>query len=92
LEDCYGCCNPHGRGVATRGLEIYDRDLRPLLEPAHNGAQIAIHVEDGDYALGESMADAIQELAKRHPDAVFCLLEVGFDLHYREGAQNARRS
>jgi hypothetical protein len=63
--------------LVRRGLEIYEQRLKPLLEPHRNGAQIALHVEDGDYEVADSSVEADRVLRSRHPDAVFVYMEVG---------------
>jgi hypothetical protein len=63
--------------IARLGLEIYNRDLKPRLEPSRNGEQVAICVEDGDYEVAPDGVEADRRLRQRHPDAVFVLVEVG---------------
>jgi hypothetical protein len=63
--------------IARRGQEIYDSQLRAMLEPGLNGSEIAICVEDGDYEVSDTMPDADARLRQRHPDAVFFYGRVG---------------
>jgi hypothetical protein len=63
--------------IARRGLQIYEQRLKPTLEQTHTGEQVAISVEDGDYEVAPTGAEADARLRSRHPDAVFALLEVG---------------
>ena len=63
--------------IAQLGLEIYDRDLKSRLEPARNGEQVAICVEDGDYEVARTAIEADRRLRARHPNSVFLLVEVG---------------
>src|SRR4051812_3110702 len=60
-----------------RGLEIYEQKLKPLLEPEQNGRKVAICVENGDYEVADTTAEAILKLEQRHPDAYFLIAEVG---------------
>lgn len=52
--------------LAQRGIDIYERDLRAELEPAHTGGAVAIHVDSGDYAVGRTHAEAARTLLARH--------------------------
>ena len=54
--------------IAQRGLTYYDRELRSMLEPAHNGQAIALHVDTGDYVVADTLTEARQQLIRRYPD------------------------
>ncbi len=43
--------------LLRRGLEHYERTLRPILEPDLNGQVVAIHVASGDYEVARSSGD-----------------------------------
>ena len=63
--------------LARRGQDYYERFLRAKLEPAHRGKFLALEVETGDYALGETTVDALDRAEAKHPDSVFYILRVG---------------
>jgi hypothetical protein len=63
--------------VARRGRAIYEQNLKAQLEPAHNGKAIAIHVDTGDYALGENWAVARQRLRALHPKGMIASFTIG---------------
>lgn len=63
--------------ITSRGLSIYENDLKAKLEPQFNGSQVAISVEDGDFEVAPTAFEADRKLRARHPDAVLLLLEVG---------------
>ena len=64
--------------TGRRGKEIYDRDIRSLVEPEHDGKFVAIDVDSGSWALGEGALDAADRLLEQRPDAVnVWLLRVG---------------
>ncbi len=65
------------RDLAERAVEVYRTRLKALLEPCHNGSQVAIHVPDEDFEVAPTAAEAVTRLKKRHPNSVFVLLEVG---------------
>jgi|SRR5579884_2632448 len=52
--------------LVAKGRALYDSQLRPLLEPAHNGEYVAVHVDSGDYALGRTYREAAHALQARH--------------------------
>ena len=56
--------------VARRGTEIYQRDIRPLVEADHVGEIVAIDVESGNWAMGDEILDAADSLRDRYPDVV----------------------
>lgn len=65
--------------IARLGDRIYERDIRPQVEDAHDGDYVAIDVESGRWALAGSELDAAGQLRQRQPDAVnVWLLRVGY--------------
>ena len=64
--------------IARLGDEIYERDIKPQVEPEHDGEVVAIDVLSGSWALGEGALDASDRLLEQRPDAVnVWLLRVG---------------
>ena len=59
------------------GDEIYDRDIRHLVEADHHGEFVAIDVDSGDYAIAGSVLAAAERLRARRPDADAWLVRVG---------------
>ena len=55
--------------ICRLGREIYERDIRPQVEPAHDGEVVAIDVETGNWAMGENITEASGLLQAQHPDA-----------------------
>ena len=61
------------------GTEIYERDIRHLVEADHSGKIVAIDVDTGTWAMSDDDLDAWDELRKKRPEAVNVLLErVGY--------------
>ena len=55
--------------LAEQARAIYEERLKPPLEPKFSGKAVAIHVDSGDYAVGESHSDVARALLARHePD------------------------
>ncbi len=64
--------------LAEKGRAIYEERLKPLLEPGQSGKAVAIHVDSGDYAVGENHSDAARALLARHePDGRIVTLTIG---------------
>ncbi len=74
------------------GDEIYERDIRPKVETAHFGEIVAIDVESGDYAIGDSVIAAAKRLRERCPDADVWSLRVGHGVLRHFGGGSLRRT
>ncbi|MBC8137625.1 MAG: hypothetical protein H8F28_17215 [Fibrella sp.] len=53
--------------TVRRGLAIYDEQLKPVLEPVHNGKAVAINVETGEYVIADDLPDARRLLREKYP-------------------------
>ena len=85
--------SPKSREETARlGKEIYERDIRHLVEADHHGQVVAIHVGNGSYALGENAIAASQGLRDRHPDARVWLIRVGHQALYHFGGSSLRNA
>lgn len=71
--------------IARRGDEIYERDLRPLLEPDHFGRIVAIDIQTGDHAVADTALEASRDLRRRQPDAEVWLVRIGHRALHRIG-------
>jgi hypothetical protein len=71
--------------IVRRGKEIYDRDIRAKVEPEHRGKLLAVDVDTGDYALGDTSLAALTNLRAKRPDAVAHLIRVGYPTAMRIG-------
>lgn len=63
--------------VARRGMEIYERKLRALLEPEQNGRAVAIHPDSGEYVVADTLPEARRLLRERHPDGMTTSRTIG---------------
>src|SRR5947208_1811403 len=72
---------PEGGGgldaVSQRGLAVYESRLKQILEPAHNGETVAIHIESGDFAVAPARGKAMRAARRTHPEGLIVLLSVG---------------
>ena len=58
--------------TARLGQAIYERDVRKQVEPAHNGAIVAIvaiDIDSGDWAVADSVLGAGERLRRQRPEA-----------------------
>jgi hypothetical protein len=62
---------------AQRGEAIYERDIRPALEPGHEGEFVAIDIETGAYEVDADELAASDRLLARIPNAQTWLRRVG---------------
>ena len=63
--------------ACRRGDEIYDRDIKPLVEPEHLGRFIVIDLETGDFEVDDNQLAASKRAAARRPDAPLYARRVG---------------
>lgn len=70
---------------ARRGQEIYDRIVRPTLQPGDDGKFIAIDIESSRYAIDSDDYSATQQLLDRDPNAQIWLMRAGETAAYRIG-------
>ena len=78
--------------TARIGKEIYERDIRRLVEADHFGKVVAIDVGSGSYALGKNAIDASESLRNQRPDAQVWLMRVGHRALYHFGGISLRRT
>ena len=56
--------------AAERGEAIYEQ-IKPLLESAHFGQIVAIHLPTEDYFLGPTFLEAVDLLRQKYPDPAY---------------------
>ena len=75
------------------GKEIYRREIRHKVEPELVGKYVAIDVESGCWALGESTMGARDKLAELRPDAIDVWMEwIGYEAVFSIGGGPLRRT
>lgn len=75
---------------ARRGDEIYDRDIRPLLEVENEGKFVAIDIETGAWEMDADALAACERLIARAPDGQTWLTRVGHPYAHRIGGPRHR--
>ncbi len=78
--------------AALLGKQIYERDIRHLVETDHQGEVVAIDIRSGSYALGKNAIAASDDLRDQHPDAQVWLMRVGHRALYHFGGSSVRRA
>ena len=70
--------------LADRGEEVYDRCIRAIVEPTHNGKVMVIDVDSGDYDMdGGNGCEATTRMRNKHPGKLFYFKRVGSPvMHY----------
>jgi hypothetical protein len=61
----------------AEALAFYKAELRPILEPDHNGENVAIHVETKDYEVAKGPGHAHRGLRARHPEGFVIIHQIG---------------
>jgi hypothetical protein len=78
--------------VAVKGERIYQEKLKTVLEPSEIGKFVAIEVESGDYFVGESIIDAIQQARAKYPDKLVHTIKVGYEGVFKMGSYSRKLS
>ena len=73
------------------GDGIYERDIRPHIEDAYHGKIVAIDVDSGDYAIGDTVSAASERLRERCPNADVWSVRVGYRTLVSFGGGSSRR-
>lgn len=71
--------------VASRGEEIYERDIRPKLDDSCREKFVVIDIESGDYEIDEHDVEASLRLLERRPEGVLFGIRIGHRAAYRLG-------
>ena len=62
---------------ARRGDDIYERQIKPVIEAGNEGKYVAIDIESGDYEVDVDELVATDRLSARHADAQVWLRRIG---------------
>jgi hypothetical protein len=73
--------------IVRRGQEIYDREIRQKVEPEHNGKYVVIDISSGDYVVGTDCHALSRQMLASKPDAVLCVLKIGYPTAGRVGGR-----
>lgn len=73
--------------TARRGNEIYARDIRAQVEPAHRGKVVAIDIDSGAYVVDDNALAASERLLAQYPGAEIWCVRVGSRVLHRMGGR-----
>ena len=68
--------------ICDRGEEIYQEQIKPLVEPQEKGKFVVIDIESGDYEIDREHLAATRRLRERRPDSVRYAGRVGYPSAY----------
>ena len=68
---------PNPDEVGRRGRAIYARDFQDKLEAEHRDRYVAINVDTGQYALGDSVRGTLAVAHERWPGGMFYVIWIG---------------
>lgn len=63
--------------IATKGEEIYEKELKDNLEPQESGKYVAIEVESKKYFIGSTKEEALDKAQEVFPDKIFFVRKIG---------------
>lgn len=64
--------------IVRRGEEIYERDLRAMLEPGNVGKVVVIDIETGEYEVDEDEVAAARRALVKNPGATLYGTRIGY--------------
>ena len=76
--------------TARRGDEIYEQQIRSLVEDSSRGKVVAIDVESGTYVVAENALSASKQLLAQSPNAEIWCVRVGSRVLHRMGGAALR--
>jgi hypothetical protein len=70
---------------ARRGAELYEQQVRPLVEPGNQGKIVALDVDTGVFEVADDTLTASRRLLARLPDAQIWCVRIGYPAVHRFG-------
>lgn len=71
--------------TARRGDELYEQRIRAEVEAGNHGRIVAIDIDTGAYALGDTALEAAKTVLAEHPDAEIWSVRIGLRALRRMG-------
>ena len=65
--------------IAEEGAKIYDQ-IKVNYDPKEKGKFLAIDIDSKKVYLGNTSAEALELARQNHPDKVFYVIKIGFDV------------
>ena len=80
-----------GEEILLRGKEIYDLEIRRLVETEENiGKIVSIDILSGDYEVDQDLLATCHRLQSRHQNPVLWTERIGFNAVYAVGGTLTR--
>ena len=73
--------------VARRGWSLYEQQIRPEVEPEHEGRFLVLDVDSGRYVVADDELEALDRAREEMPAGVFYLVRVGRRAAHRLGGR-----
>lgn len=77
---------------ARRGDEIYETQVRPLVEAGNHGKIVAMDIETGTFEVADDTMTAARRLRERIPDSQTWVVRIGYRAVHRFGARSLKDS
>ncbi|MDA0835173.1 MAG: hypothetical protein O2955_01535 [Planctomycetota bacterium] len=74
--------------IARRAKAIYESKWRKQLEDDHRDKYIAIEPDAGEFFLGDSFGEAVQNARRVYPDRITFVIRVGHEAAIHMGAMS----
>src|SRR5260370_15388605 len=68
---------------ARKGTELYEQQVRPLVEAGNEGNIVAIDIDTGAFEVAEQILPAAERLLARYPDAQIWFVRIGHQSVHR---------
>jgi hypothetical protein len=68
---------------ARRGKEMYEQQVRPLVEAGNHGKIVAIDIDTGAFEVADDLVTAGNRLFARLPEAPAWYVRIGYPAVYR---------
>lgn len=65
--------------IAEEGAKIYE-GIKGAHDPKNKGKFLAIEISSGNAYLGTTSADALELARQHHPNTIFYIVKIGFDV------------
>ena len=75
------------QGIAQRGTEIYERQIKAQVEDGNRGKFLVINTETGEYEMDADDIIAAKRARSRFPEAPLFSMRVGHAAAYRIGSR-----
>ncbi len=70
---------PKLKKIAEKGARIYEK-IKIRYDPKYKGKFLAIEVDSEKGYLGDTSAEAVELAKKEHPNKIFYVVKIGFEV------------